>query len=485
MKKVISIILLLAMMVTICACGNNGTTGNVSTENNNNNESQSNNSTNENQSNNSTNESQKPGDIIDAGAMILTKMGTVPDGVNFTSGGIITRSEGEKVQILNQNGAPFNDKWYDDVDSIISNGICVVSNVDANGKELLGVVDSINEKEIVSCEAVEVIMLSERFVLLGYETGTGNEDDRFGFYYTDSEIVNYKGYGKILDLEKGQVVSGVEITTSKYKVSAAGNMIFVKTDYHTSDVFDAEGKLVGTYEYIYAHPESGIALQSTKEGVCVYDKDMKLVSTLVTTGFSDQYQAVDGTSEMLLHTYTVTEGDNVVNRYCVTDLSGKALTAEYTCILQVYPEGFLSVSEGDSISIVDFAGNVIVPGSASYRAPGYFVALVQGEGYYIYDRTGKKINETAMADGYSGLIVKDDSGKVLVLETGEMLAAEGFAREQTGSLALIKSTLYDVITGKAVLNDVDACVATGGNLYVWDSEKETYTRYTAEFKSEG
>lgn len=472
MKKIISILLLLAMLLTICACGNNEPTGNIPNGNTENSEASGN-------SNN--NDGQKPGATIDAGAVTLTEMGIVPDGVNFTSGGIITKSEGEKVQVLNQNGASFNDKWYDDVDSIVSNGICVVSDADASGKELLGIVDSISEKELVPCEAVEVLKISDRFILLGYETGKGTEDDRFGFYYIDSETVNYKGYGKILDLKKGQIVSGVEIKTSKYDVSAAGNIIFVDKDHRTTDVYTAEGKLVGTYESIYAYPESGLALQYTAEGICVYDADMKLVSTLVQNDYNDDYEPIDGTSEILLHEY-VKDGNYL---YCVTDLSGKALTAEYARILQVYPEGYLHISENDVDSIIDFAGNVIVPGSASYREPGYFVAQVQGEGYYVYDRSGKRINDTAMTDGYSGLIIKNDSGKILVLETGEILEAEGYAREQTGSLVLIESTLYDVISGKAVLNDVDACVATGGNLYVWDSEKETYTRYAAEFKSEG
>lgn len=454
MKKIMAIALVAVMVIALCACGSDFSAG-----------------------------GQGSGKKVDAGAMVLIEKGTVPDGVDFTSGGILTKSEGEKVQILNQNGASFNDKWYDDVNSLISNGICVVSNTDANGKELLGIVDSISEKELVPCEAVEVVMLSDRFILLGYETGVGTDDDKFGFYYTDSETVNYKGYGKILDLDNGRVVPGVEIKTSKYDVSAAGNMIFVEKEHPATDVYNAEGKLVGTHAYIYAYPESGIALQSTTEGVCVYDKDLKLISTLPTTDMNEKYEPVEGTDEMLVHEYV----KNDTRYYCVTDLSGKSLTAEYTRILQVYPDGFLSITEGDDGHIVDFAGNDIVSGfdTVRYAEPGYFVTQVQNEGYYVYDKTGKKITETAMADGYSGLIVKDDAGKVLVLETGEMLAAEGFAREQTGNLVLIESTLYDVITGKTVLTDVDACVATGGSLYVWDNEKETYTRYLAEFKSAG
>lgn len=478
MKRLIAIFLLLAMMVTICACGNNGTTNNGPSS-----ENGSNGSTENNGSTGNNGAAQQSGSKIDTGAMILTEIGTVPDGVNFTSGGIITKSEGEKVQVLNQSGVSFNDKWYDDIDSLISNGICVVSNADVNGKELLGIVDSISEKELVPCEAVEFVMLSNRFILLGYETGTATDDDKFGFYYINSETVNYKGYGKILDLEKGQIVSGVEIKTSKYDVSATGNMIFVEKDYRTTDVYNAEGKLVGTYEYIYAYPESGIALQSTMEGVCVYDKNLKLVSTLVTADINDKYEPVEGTDEMLVHEYV----KNDTRYYCVTDLSGKALTAEYARILQVYPDGYLYITEGDNERIVDFEGNDIVSGfdAVRYAEPGYFVTQVQNEGYYVYDKTGKKIADTAMADGYSGLIIKNDAGKVLVLETGEMLAAEGYAREQTGSLVLIESTLFDVVSGKTVLTDVDSCVATGGNLYVWDNEKEAYTRYAAEFKFEG
>ena len=465
MKKTIAAILLLVMMLAICACGKSGATdkgdGNTTVNNG----------------------DQESGATIDTGAMILTKIGTVPGDVNFSSGGIITKSEGEKIQVLNQDGASFNDKWYDEVESIISTGICVVSAADTSGKVLLGVVDSLNEKELLPCEAVEVVKLSDRFVLLGYETGLGTSDDRFGTYYTGSGAVYYKGYGKVLDLQKGQIVSGVEINTSMYDVSAAGNMIYVDRDYRTTDVYSADGNLMGTYDYIYAYPESELALQSVEEGVCVYDKDMKLVSTLTVTDFYEGYDAVDGSSRMLIHEY-VKDG----SRYrCVTDLNGKAITPEYAKILEVYPEGYLHVIEDDVSKIVDFSGKVMISGfdSVRYAEPGYFVVRVQEEGYFVYDSTGKKINETAMADGYSGLVIEDSAGKVLIFETGEILAADGYAREQTGSLVLIDSTLYDVISGKTVLTEVDSCVATGGNLYVWDNETETYTRYAAEFKAAG
>ena len=464
MKKVFAVFLALVMALGICACADK-TNGDAAVGNADNPDTRN---------------------TIDAGAMVLTEIGTVPDGVSFTSGGIISTHNGDKVQVLNQNGVSFNDKLYDDVSAIICNGICVVSNKNDAGKTLLGIVDTIREKELLPCEVVDVRVLSDRFVFLGYETEEGTADDRFGTYYVKGTGIDYKGYAKVFDLEKGQIVPGVEITTSQYDVAATGNVIFVETDYRCVDVYSADGKLIGNYEYLYAYPESAIALQSTKEGVCVYDKDMKLVTTLETTDYSDKYQAIDGTSEMLLHSYGVVEGNVVVTRYCVTDLYGKALSAEFDRILKVYPDGYLYVDEGGISRIVDFQGKIIVPdfSTVRYVKLGYFVANVSGEGYYVYDTTGKKINDTAMADGSSGIIVQNKAGKLFVFETGELLAADGYAKEQTGSLVLIENTLYDVISGKTVMEDVDACVATGGNLYVWDSETKVYTRYKAEFKSQ-
>ena len=262
-------------------------------------------------------------------------------------------------------------------------------------------------------------------------------------------------------------------------------MIYVEKEYPTTDVYTAEGELFGSYERLYPYPDSGIVLQSTVEGVCVYDENMKLVSTLVTADYNDRYEAVDGTSEMLLRTFAVTEGDALVNRYCVIDLSGKALSREYERILQVYPQGYLSVMEGEEKRIVDFEGNTMVSGfyAAHYDEAGYFVVKVQDEGYYVYDRAGKKINETAMANVTNGLIFADNAGNVLVLETGEMLASDGFHKARMGSLVLIADTLYDVITGKAVLTGIDSCGAVGDSLYIWDDETETYTRYIAAYKS--
>ncbi len=472
--KLVSMILALVMIITMFAgCGSN-----KSADNGNGTDSGVNGG-----------ETQVKENQIDAGAMILTKMGTVPDGVHFTSGGIVTEFEKngdeEREQVLNQNGVAFNDIWYNDVHSIISDGVCVVYNKDKQGKKLLGVVDSVREKELVPCEAVDVQLLSERFLLLCYETGLGTEDDKFGTNFNNSDHYNYKGYGKILDLEKGEIVPNIEITTSRYDVEAAGNVIFVDKDYPATEAYTADGNLIGTYEYLYVYSENEMVLQSTAEGICVYDKDMKRVSVLETDGYDDKYEPLEDSKDKLVHEYLKEDGKRY---YCVTDLYGKALSAEFDTRINREFCQYISVGVGDDTKIVDYKGNVIFSdySSVKYLEGGYFVVLedAAGECSYVYGLNGNKINEAPLkSDFVNAYVERDTSGGLLIFETGEMMAPEDTVDDGIGSLVLIGTTLYDIVTGKTVLTDVDACVATGNNLYVWDNETEVYTRYIAEFKS--
>ena len=132
--KLVSMILALVMILTMFAgCGSN-----KSADNGNGTDSGVNGGTASDNGN-----TQQNAKKIDAGAMVLTENGTVPDGVSFAIRDIITVFEGSgderKVQILNQSGVAFNDKWYSEVVSVITNGVCVVSNKDENGKEQIQV----------------------------------------------------------------------------------------------------------------------------------------------------------------------------------------------------------------------------------------------------------------------------------------------------------------------------------------------------------
>lgn len=212
----------------------------------------------------------------------------------------------------------------------------------------------------------------------------------------------------------------------------------------------------------------------------MYDQDMNLVSTLNGARYYD-YRPVAGSSDMLLHEISTENG----YKYCVTDLQGNAVTGEYDRIHNINPKGYLYISENDKMKVVDFAGNVLIENYEQVYdvAPGYFVANITGEGYSVYDQQGKKLNSEPLASHQGGLIVRNSNGRVFVLETGNEIAADGYASAQCGSIVHIGDALYDVITGKVVMEHIDDCVSTGSSLYVWDGETKTFTRYIAEFKS--
>lgn len=473
MKKLLIVLIALSLVLSFAACTQSATAPQETSAP----------TTAPTENNNGSTVTPAPDTGTDAKGMTLTEKGTVPTSVGFVSGGLVVQHEDidntKKLQVLNQNGAAFNDIWYDGTDSSISNGVCVVKNEDANGKKLLGVVDSINEKELLPCEAVEILKLSDRFLLVGYETGTGTADDSFGFYYTDAGMIYYKGYGKILDLEKGRIVPNLQVTTSKYDASAAGNVILIDGEHPSANVYTADGSLVGSYDYVYVYPESGIILQSVKEGICVYDQDMRQIGILETTDYNETFKPVEGTSTMLLHKY-YRDG---VHYEAVTDINGNAISQEYTSIFAVYPEGYVCYFENEKRCIADFDGNVIASDfySVQYCEPGYLVVHKQQyEEIYVYDSTGKQLNEAPMTSS-NGLVLRDSSNNILILGTGKMLTPDGYVKVQAGSLVLVGSTLYDVITGKAVFTELAGCVATGNSLYVRYEDSDTYTRYIVEF----
>ena len=420
---------------------------------------------------------------IDAGAMVLTKAATISNNISFYSGGIIVQyknvDDARKIQILNQNGVAFQDTLYDGIKGIVSEGVCIVYHTDENAVEHLGVIDSLKEKEILPCEAIDIRKLSDRYMLVCYMTGEATEEEYFGVFYNNGSVY-YNGYGKVLDLVLGRIVPNVEITTSYIDAAAAGNVIVVDGAYPLQHVYNADGILVGSYEYVNAYPDSGIAIQSTGKGINVYDQDMNLVSTLNGARYYD-YRPVAGSSDMLLHEISTENG----YKYCVTDLQGNAITGEYDRILEINPEGYLYISENGKMKVVDFAGKVLIENYAQVYdvAPGYFIANITGEGYSVYDQQGKKLNSEPLASRQSGLIVLSSNGRVFVLETGNEIAADGYASAQCGSIVHIGDALYDVITGKVVMEHIDDCVSTGSSLYVWDGETKTFTRYIAEFKS--
>lgn len=488
--KIISLLMVLVLFLTACGGGNNGTgkenekgsedsvQDNGSGENN---KQDGEDSSQGGESEDGANQSGAPEEDTTkvVGAVKLTKKGTVSRFFSYDS--FMYSYENDRIQLVGLDGKTKSEKDYAGVNALIRDGFCVVEETPVDGVPRLGVADAYTGKELAPCEAVNVQLLNERYLLMVYKTGVGDKDNWFGFYF-DSEthdMVYILGYGKVLDLEEGRFVPNIKVTSSMMDAAAVGPTVLVDTDeYATCIAYDPDGKELGTYEYMNPEPDSKLVLQGLSETVRIYDEEMNSISEVAGSIYA--YDTIDGISDMLIYYEN--------GKYRIVDLNGKVLSGDFDYIGDVVNHECIIVKEGDSWGVADMDGNEIIPCQydvVSYLEPGYFAAKTD-EGYYlftmegeqIYDQPVKRSGDTISfyADGD-----EDYSKKLLVLETGELLTATYRFRNMGLSLVYDDNMVYDQISGEIVFEDVADCFGCGDSIYVRLMDEDNYTRYMVEY----
>lgn len=415
-----------------------------------------------------TDPEQESGTVI--GGVKITEAGVVTGKCSFINGDILYRTENDKVQLLDLNGKETAEKLYDKVERLVGDGVVIVS-MESEDTPKWGLVNSYTGKELVPCEAVDIQKLNDRYLLVNYYTGAASEDDYYSFY-SDGEIVKYNGYGKVLDRKQEQFVPGLEVTSD---VTAAGDVLYVDRDISEVEVFDAEGKSLGTYEYLYAYPESGIGIQVESTGFTVYDGSFQKAGDV--TGSINSFDTIKGVNDMLIE-HASGRGHRLV------DLNGKELSDFYYYIGSVSEYGFAAMETEDGTDgYVAFDGTVLVP--FDYEViycvqPGYLLAQKDGGSYDVYSVEGEKLNTEPVGGNLNecrfytekGLFAPD-TGKTIELANKQYLGY-GLVKDTKDAY---KSTIYCARTGEIVFEEVEACVCIGENLYIWDGENEVYNRY--------
>ncbi len=419
------------------------------------------------------------------GAVKLTNMGLVNGYPNFVKGGILINQLGGKIKLLDLNGNPTAGKDYNQLEHIFGNGICAVSNRDAFGINLIGIVDCFSGEELAPCDAVDMQILSDRFILLSYINEITSEKDYYGTFYRGSYELRYTGYGKIFDLQERQFVPNLELSNSKYRITTFQSAILIETDeYSVKDVYHANGTYLGAYVNLHASAHSGIALQVLSKGIQIYNGNMEKLSFL--PGSIYEYDTVPGSSNMLVKTDYTDEGRIVY----LMDMNGKRLSVDYRGITAVFGGKYIYhniLTEENQIlyGISDFMGKELLPPqykSIQYIEPGYFLAAVP-EGYQLFRLDGTACNQEPLSHhGGSPILYQEDIQKLLIAETGEIYEPEQYPDYQCLSLIFADNKLVDVFTGETVLDDVDDCMSVGNNIYIWDKETECFTRYLVEYK---
>ncbi len=419
------------------------------------------------------------------GAVTLTNMGPVNGNPTFSRDGILTDHLNEKIKLLDMNGNPQLARDYDGVAMAIGNGICVVSENVSYGIDLYGIVNIETGEEIVPCEAVEVVPLSDRYILMNYVEELTTGRNYYGYFLRNGQKVYYKGYGKVLDLEEKRFVPELQLTNGKRQISVLDSLLLLESDaYSVKDVYDSDGNMLGSYVHLYAVGHSGIALQVLPDSVRVLNSKLETVSTL--PGKIYDFGTIPGADDMLIKNEIV-EKEPVAY---IVDLNGEKLSESFSAICAVFESRYIchSIQQEETNAILygvsDFEGNVLVPAeydNIQYIAPGYFLCQT-AEGYYMYDLQGNACNQEPLDyHRNSPMLYQGGHEKMLILQTGEIYESQQYAEYKCLSLVLADGKLIDLITGETVLEDVDSCISMGNNLYVWDNETTIYTRYTAQY----
>lgn len=418
------------------------------------------------------------------GAVKLTNMGLVNGEPNFVKDGLLIDQHNNRITILDLNGNPIAEKDYDKIEQIFADGLCAVSCRDAFGINLIGIVDAYSGEELVPCDAVDMKILSDRFILLSYIDEITTEKDYYGSFYRGDYLLYYTGYGKVYDLEEKRFVPDLEITNSKYRVTALQSVIFVETDeYSVKNVYHAKGTFLGAYINLYPSGYSGIALQVVSNGIQIYNGNMEKLSFL--PGSIYEYDTIPGSNNMLVKTESTDEG----NLAYLIDLTGKKISQGHRAISAVFEGKYVchSILTEDGTMLYGISslwGNEILAPeylSIQYIQPGYFLGALPG-GYRIIRTDGTFCNEEPLFHhGGSPVLYQEDYQKLFILETGEFHESQQRPAYQCLSLVLVDSKLMDVITGQIVMDDVKDCISISNNLYIRAGSAQCYTRYLVEY----
>lgn len=433
MKKITGFLLVFSIILCLCACGSNGSKSSG------------------NQTDPGTNESTTSGDQIISGKVIqtsglkLTEMGTVSTGLQFVEQGVLIKGDSGNMIVLDMNGNAHNSSAYEELEAVLAEGICVVS------KDFLqGVVNGSTGEELIPCEAVRIRILSDRYLLVCYETGNGSKNDSFDSYSKNGQTVYYKGYGQIYDLQKERFVPDVRETENPYLAYATSELVFLKdSDTRVLTVYDENGKIQGTYDHLQVFSESDLVLEPVSGGWRLYDGSMKQVSTI--EGNIDA--TLPGTGEYLLRY----EDKNGYVAMRILDLRGNSVCEELFADIE-------------------------------YLEPGYFVcAVLNGHdviGYQICDLYGRFLTKAPVKEKFPNSPVfysTESEDRLLILQNGTFYEIQDSVTPLCLTLILDGTRIVDLLSGEIVMEGVKQAYFAGNNLYVFDFEQQAYIRYLVEY----
>lgn len=235
-------------------------------------------------------------------SITVTRVGTypLPEGVSFGTNMPVIRTVEEEITTYTLLSASLEDlagvrchryTYFGDgltAAYVFSQGVPRCSLVNVNTGEVY-----------VDDGACRIQQLTDRFYYVIYATGrTGDKSqaivrftDRMFTVAPEEEVVYYKGYARIFDLEKGGFIPDLVLEEPGNVAVCAETTISVEIDWYTSDIYTVDGRCIA--RGVEAVTVCGdVMIQKTGDGVLVYDSGFNLLRVLEQGDVIDEDAAV-------------------------------------------------------------------------------------------------------------------------------------------------------------------------------------------------
>ena len=361
-------------------------------------------------------------ETVQQGRVKLTRLGTFAHESNilFAYGDFLLRydknSPDAPYQLLSHLGQSQLQE-HCSAAAYYGNGIALISPPSG----LVGLVDYRNGKQIVPCEAKQIIQLSERYFLLTYPDGT----IRFA------------------NATAG-LVPGVELTALPDAYGAWGRGFYI-CDGDETQVYLGDGTLC------MALPNTTVvgdyAIQGAFGGVNIYGPDFTLVA--------EKLQYPSQRLDLLEGGYLRYYDDGA---YSVLDLQGNSVCADTFQDVDRVVEGCIIACKETAWGMTAVNGEEVLPYvyvAIEYLGDGLFLLEDTSGSQILYDLAGVQTDVTNFERSGLYFYKKTPAGREYLLRNGNTRTFAGEVEELDNGLLLTQNGLFELYSGTRFFLDYD------------------------------
>ena len=401
---------------------------------------------------------------------------------NTGDAGFIYKTDDGKYGVLSADGKHDTGAIYTYAEAdknyfLVTNATEAAKTGDAASMNYAGVIDA-QGNELVPMKYASIDVLNDRYIRVCEVSAVTTNEDEALVYQTDRMIsisaqegdTLYKGTWFIYDAQTHQPVPGATGTKAT-NADAYGGIVEYYTDAEKRVYSDAKGNILPEGADVFNNGCYTVE-DDNDNGVC-YDENGKELYRYGENDYVPSADVDENDAWLISRKY-----DGTTNKYAVTDLSGKLVSAEFDDMPEV--KGDLLLVDG---SVCDLNGNTVVEGKYEHlyyeRFFGGYWILKNGVDYTVIQRDGtvllqvQESSDSVTINHYDGFSISkkvgDDNMYYSFKDADYTLKGYNLVSWLVRtSNADYTYNVVDAITGKTLIDNIDSCdyLAMPGAVYI-------------------